>query len=120
MSYTRDQLDRYLTYIGWDAVASSTPEKPGSLEHLTRLMQLQLAAVPFECLSLHYSKSRLLSLDPGDLYTKVVEHGRGGYCMENNTFFATVLRSLGYSLIHAGGRISDATAGRPGGGYQGW
>ena len=40
--------------------------------------------------------------------------------MENNTFFSTVLRSLGYSLINAGGRVSDATTGRLGEGYEGW
>ena len=40
--------------------------------------------------------------------------------MENNTFFGTVLRSLGYQVYNAGGRVSNATAGRPGGGYVGW
>ena len=115
--YTSDQLDRYFVHIGWDP---AFPAKRGSLEYLSRLMQLQLSSVPFECLSLHYSKTHLLSLDPDDLYRKVVDRGMGGYCMENNTFFAAVLRSLGYALIHGGGRISDATTGRPGDGYQGW
>ncbi len=114
--YSSDQIARYLSHIGWDP---DVREPPGSLEYLTRLIPLHLARVPFECLSLHYSQSHLLSLDPHDLYDKIVNRGRGGYCMETNTFFAAVLRSLGYTLIHAGGRVSDARAGRPGGGYQG-
>jgi len=40
--------------------------------------------------------------------------------MENNTFFGIVLRSLGYTLFNAGGRVSDATDGRSGGGYMGF
>ncbi len=40
--------------------------------------------------------------------------------MENNCFFGTVLRSLGYEIYSAGARISNATSGISGGGYQGW
>jgi len=115
--YTSEQVARYLNRIGW---ATEFSETPGSLEHLSRLMLLHIAAVPFECLDLHYSTTHALSLNPDHLYEKIVERGRGGYCMETNTLFATVLRTFGYNLIHAGGRISDATSGRPGGGYQGW
>ncbi len=115
--YSSEQIDRYLSHIGWDP---ESPGQPGSLEYLARLMKLHLARVPFECLSLHYSKTHLLSLDPTDLYHKIVDRGMGGYCMETNTFFGTALRALGYSVMSAGGRISDATGGRPGDGYAGW
>jgi arylamine N-acetyltransferase len=114
--YSSEQLSRYFQHIG----LPSPSAKPGSLEYLTELVKLQLATVPFENLSLHYSKHRLLSLDTNDLFDKVVGRGRGGYCMENNTFFGAVLRSLGFKLINAGARVSHATAGRPGGGYMGW
>jgi arylamine N-acetyltransferase len=76
--------------------------------------------VAFGSLALHYSETHLLSLDPNNLFIKLVERNMGGYCMENNTFFGVVLRSLGYKLINAGARVSDATAGRPGPGYMGW
>ena len=84
------------------------------------MVKLQLAYVPFGSLGLHYSKTHLLSLDPDDLYQKLIVKRMGGYCMENNTFFGTMLRSLGYKLINAGGRVSEATEGRLGSGYGGW
>ena len=47
-----------------------------------------------------------------DLFVKFAEgglkYGRGGRCMENNGFFGTVLRSLGYQLRNCAGRVSRA------------
>lgn len=40
--------------------------------------------------------------------------------MENNCFFGTVLRSLGFDICSVGARVSDATNGVSGGGYGGW
>ncbi|SRR5690348_13551406 len=107
--YSSDQLDRYLNHIGYAA-------QPGdvSLLWLAQLQKRQLARVPFESVTLHYSKFRLLSLDPEDLFTKIVERGRGGYCMELNTFFGTVLRSLGFRVFSAGARVKAEH------GYGGW
>lgn len=74
-----------------------------------RKMQLwQLAAVPFGSLGLHYSVHHTVSLDTDVLFHKLVDRRMGGYCMENNTFFATVLRSLGYRLYSTGARVSCA------------
>jgi arylamine N-acetyltransferase len=116
-TYSSGQIDRYFSHVGWKA---DLQPPPGSLAHLQELMKRQLATVPFESLSLHYSATRRLSLDPEDLFHKIVDRGMGGYCMECNTFFGAVLRSLGYTLINAGARVSHATAGRPGPGYGGW
>ncbi|KAK4222041.1 arylamine N-acetyltransferase, pineal gland isozyme NAT-3 [Podospora fimiseda] len=84
------------------------------LEGLKSLQKFHLVRVPFESVSLHYSPHRTLSLDPVDLYEKIVSQGRGGYCMEVNAFFACVLRSLGYNLINVGGRVKGPD------GYKGW
>jgi arylamine N-acetyltransferase len=115
-TYTPAQLDRYYKRINLQPSSDSTP----SLDNLSRLLTHQLAAVPFENLSLHYSQSHLLSLDPEDLFVKIVEHQRGGYCMENNTFFGAVLRSLGYELINAGARVSRSFEYRNDDGFGGW
>ncbi|KAI9780034.1 MAG: N-terminal acetyltransferase [Geoglossum umbratile] len=77
--YSSEQLSRYFQHIGLPPTSS----EPGSLEYLTELTKLQLATVPFENLSLHYSKHRLLSLDTNDLFDKVVGRGRGGSHMVN-------------------------------------
>jgi arylamine N-acetyltransferase len=75
------------------------------LEVLTRH---HVCTVPFENLELHYSAHKTITLDTADLYTKFVRQRRGGRCMENNTFFGTVLRSLGYEVRNCGGRVSRA------------
>ncbi|KAM7198515.1 hypothetical protein V8F33_005021 [Rhypophila sp. PSN 637] len=116
-TYSKEQIARYLQHIKWD---DSSQLVPGTLAHLTELVKRQIATVPFENLTLHYSPTHRLSLKTEDLYNKMVGRNMGGYCMENNTFFGAALRSLGYSVVNAGARVSDATAGRPGGGFGGW
>lgn len=114
--YTDEQLDRYLQHIGFVADAGSARQRASDdpLAFLTALQRHHMARVPFESLSLHYSRCRLLSLDPEDLFRKIVEQGRGGYCMEVNTFFASVLRGFGLTLFSAGGRVRGPD------GYTGW
>ncbi len=107
--YSSEQLGRYFEHIGHKPRAGDV-----SLDCLAQLQMHHLARVPFESIALHYSKARLLSLDPEDLFIKIVERSRGGYCMEVNTFFATVLRTLGFSLISTGARVKGETE------YRGW
>ncbi|KAF2673431.1 arylamine N-acetyltransferase 1 [Microthyrium microscopicum] len=83
-----------------------SPKK--SVEYLEFLQRQHLAYIPFENLSLHYSRWRQISLHPEDLSKKIVQSpGRGGYCMELNALFATLLRSLGYKLRTCGARTHD-------------
>lgn len=66
--------------------------------------------------------SHTISLDTEALFIKIVQRRMGGYCMENNTFFATILRSLGYELYTTGARVSFAVGERNKDpqGYSGW
>lgn len=66
-----------------------------------------MATVPFENLALHYSPHHSITLDPDFLFDKIVERKRGGYCMENNCFFGTVLRTLGFTVVSIGARVSN-------------
>lgn len=112
-TYTDEQLAQYLTHIGYPHDArQQVAEDP--LGCLTTLQRRHMARVPFESLSLHYSRHRTLSLDPEDLFNKIVTNGRGGYCMEVNTFFAVVLRTLGFAFFSVGGRVKSPI------GYKGW
>ncbi|KAK3898162.1 hypothetical protein C8A05DRAFT_47438 [Staphylotrichum tortipilum] len=115
-TYTDEQLARYFARIDYhhDNVRQHAAEDP--LACLTALQAHQMAHVPFESLSLHYARHRVISLNPEELFTKVVDRRRGGYCMELNTLFAGVLRSLGFTLFSAGGRVRQ----QPDGGYKGW
>jgi arylamine N-acetyltransferase len=84
----------------------------GGLELLSTLQRHHLANVPFENLELHYSPTKVINTDPELLFQKIVTQntGRGGYCMENNLFFGTLLRTLGFSVMSTGGRVNTAVA----------
>lgn len=126
--YTRAQLSQWLCLIY--PKLSQTPSledleadiKQNPLEMLRKLQLWQLAAVPWGNLMLHYSTHHAISLDTETLFDKIVERRMGGYCMENNIFFATVLLSLGYNLYSTGARISSALDDRhkDPAGFGGW
>lgn len=110
-----EQLDLYLQRVHLERDAVSTHD----VTSLSLLLQHQLVYVPFESLSLHYSKDRKISIDLQDLYFKIVTKRRGGYCLENNAFFAAVLRTLGYQVMSVGCRITMATRGIYDGSWRG-
>jgi arylamine N-acetyltransferase len=79
------------------------------LKHLEVLQKYHLQAIPFENLSLHYAQQPGVTLNINALFKKIVlTPGRGGYCMENNCMLGTLLRSVGYTLYSAGGRVRVA------------
>ena len=90
-----------------DKHAANTPE---GLAFATLLQRYFIANVPWENLELHYSSHHTVSLDPMYLFHKIVEKGcgRGGYCVEVNSVFGTVLRSLGYDIMTTGARVNEA------------
>jgi arylamine N-acetyltransferase len=103
-TYTDGQVSRYLERINFPTVTPPSFPAP-TLDTLRRLVACHLNACPFENLSLHYSTQRTISLNPELLFDKLVNKRRGGYCMEQNEAFATLLRSLGYILYTVGGRV---------------
>jgi hypothetical protein len=80
---------------------------------LQALTRCHTCEVPFENLRLHYSANKTVTLDTADLFTNIVTRRHGGRCMENNTFLATVLRSLGFYVRNCGGRVSRAMSPYP-------
>ncbi|KAK3068564.1 hypothetical protein LTR53_013764 [Teratosphaeriaceae sp. CCFEE 6253] len=118
--YTPDQLDQY-----FDRVCLPKPKRifniahlpgPDQLAFLALLQKHQLVKVPWENLTQHYSWHRVIDVSPPHLFRKIVgQPGRGGYCMEANHFFHTVLLSLGFDVYMAGSRIHRAA-----GTYGGW
>ncbi|KAI0179653.1 cysteine proteinase [Hypoxylon sp. FL1284] len=128
--YSRDQLAQF-----FDRIALPEPKRlysvaalgeASALEHLNLLVKHTLVRVPFENLTLHYSWHRTVNVRPQHLFNKMVAgtqqqpsrksaSRRGGYCMENNSLFHTVLLSLGFCVFMAGARVRDQAAGRYGG-----
>jgi len=133
--YSDAQLQDYFWRLGLPQKYLNSPvlsdrTKATATEHglpfLQALTRYHTCNVPFENLELHYSAHKTITLNAADLYTKFVTKRRGGRCMENNTFFGTVLRSLGYEVRNCGGRVSRSMSPDPevrrnqGMTYDGW
>ena len=116
------QLSVYLDYIQLPARFRPAANPPRDYALLHALHVHQLAAIPYENLLLHYSQARTVSLDPQQLYEKVIKwgRGRGGYCMENCIFFHHILRAFGFDVYATGARIRLREGGVPWGDYVGW
>lgn len=120
VTYTQDQLSLYLDrLIIPDARREYDVAKLNNEEALSYLVYLQkqhLATIPFENLSLHYSTHHSITLHPQALFQKIIadDNGRGGYCMELNFLFGTLLHMLGFSLYSGGARVWMGT------GWTGW
>src|ERR1700761_7741871 len=113
-TYSNDQLPQYLSILfpsshpfhNLSAIKEELQKDP--IPTLTTLQTFHLGIIPWGDVALHYSTSKTLSLEAEDVFDKIVVRRLGGYCMEMNTFYATVLRSLGVKLYVTGGRISNA------------
>lgn len=91
MSSPLPDLDRYFARIGHAGPRAATHETLRAL-HLRHV-----CAVPFE--NLDVLLGRTLALDLPALERKLVQDRRGGYCYEQNTLFAAVLRALGFRVV---------------------
>ncbi|OJJ42608.1 hypothetical protein ASPZODRAFT_105044 [Penicilliopsis zonata CBS 506.65] len=134
MAYTSQQIEAYLDRIALPEASRTSPvlcgtvspNSPEGLSFLRTLQRHHLAAVPFENLSLHYSPSRQIALDASSVFDKIVGRRRGGYCMEVNLLFRTVLHTLGFDVYSVGGRVNEAiqpmatSKGWKGPKYDGW
>ncbi len=91
------QIQAYLTRTGYDGALDV------SAETLCRLHMAHTLHVPFENLDIHLGRE--ISLEPNDLFNKIVTQRRGGYCYEMNGLFALVLESLGFEVKRLMARI---------------
>lgn len=95
-------LDAYLERIGYEA------GRDVSIETLAALHTAHLAAIPFE--NLDVLLGRPIRLDIKSLQAKLVDRHRGGYCFEQNTLFAAVLRQFGFEVTTLEARVRRPVA----------
>lgn len=98
-------IERFLKRIGM----SSLPDSPHS--RLRTVHRAMTQTVPFENLAI--LKGHKIDLAPSALFSKIVEHGRGGYCFELNALLAEVYESLGYRVERLLGRVWSSGAPSP-------
>jgi N-hydroxyarylamine O-acetyltransferase len=84
-------IDAYLKRINYNGSLEVTAET------LRALQVAHLMSVPFENLSIHAGEP--IVLDEDALFTKIVDHRRGGFCYECNGLFAGLLRALGFDVV---------------------
>ena len=121
-AYAQKQLTQFLTHIQIPSKYHFDHEPIRNLAFLTSLHTQMPSTVPYENLTIHYSKTHTISLDPQHLFRKIVveNRGRGGYCMENSLFYNQILRGLGFDAYTVGVRIRHRIDGVPQGEYIGW
>lgn len=91
---------RYLQRIKFSAKAD-TDDKTLMALHRHHVMN-----IPFENMDIHCHK--LFDLEPENIYQKVVENCRGGFCYELNYLFNSLLNEIGFSSRIISSRIYDS------------
>ena len=119
-AYTSDQISEYLEFIQLPQKWHPSAGPALTLDFLITLHVHQIATIPYENLSLHYSKDKKVVIEPQVLFDKFVRRKRGGYCMETSIFYNHILRALGFQVYTAGVRIRMRKEGVPFGNYIGW
>lgn len=90
-STVKDMTKQFLSHIQIPIEVVKT----SSLSLLNAIHHRTLIHVPFENLWIH--QNRTLSLEPRDVFKKVVEQGYGGLCFETNSLLVEILKDIGYS-----------------------
>jgi N-hydroxyarylamine O-acetyltransferase len=82
-------FDKYLKRINTEGFAIDA-----DFSTLKFLQKQHLLNVPFENLDIHWKTP--ITLDIGEIFHKIVENGRGGFCYELNGLFFELLGSIGF------------------------
>lgn len=91
------RLQDYLARLGVSGPLSV------SAPTLRRLHEAHRETFLFENLAIQEGGS--VSVEPQDIARKFLDEGRGGYCFEQNTLFATMLRGCGFECATLLGRV---------------
>ncbi|MBQ3792107.1 MAG: arylamine N-acetyltransferase [Clostridia bacterium] len=102
---TEKQRDLYLKRIGY------TGDGRPCLRTLADLQKAHLVSVPYETLDL--VRGVPVSLDPEDIFEKIVVRGRGGYCFELNELYVGLLESLSFRVTRRFSRFLKGETGLP-------
>ncbi|KAF5017417.1 hypothetical protein F66182_10654 [Fusarium sp. NRRL 66182] len=119
-AYSQEQLEQFFSHIGLPEELRKDPHPSQRLLHA--LHTHSLSTLAYENLSLHYSASHSIDLDPQHLFRKMVtdKRGRGGFCMEIAILYNHILRAIGFDAYTAGVRTRARLEGVPRGDYPGW
>ena len=80
-----------------------------NLSTLRKLQKTHLLNVPFENLDIHNDVSIDLSID--NIFDKIVNQNRGGFCYELNGLYYELLIALGFDAVRVSARVYDQNNG---------
>ena len=119
-AYSDDEVSAWLQRISLPARYRQHMSRPATIpkteECLVALFRCQITTFSYENLSVHYSPTHRVDINPRSLYSKMMEaphYGRGGYCMELGIFFHHMLRGLGFHVYMTGMRNRTRSDGVP-------
>ncbi len=90
-------ISSYLQRIDFSGTADN------SLATLEQIHQLHPRAIAFE--NINSFVAERVSLEVNDVFEKLVNHGRGGYCFEQNLILAEILKALGFQVTEHAARV---------------
>lgn len=90
-------LEAYLERIHYSGSLEPTEEL------LTSLHRAQIYSIPFENIDIILGRD--INLDPADLFNKLINRRRGGYCFELNGLFLMALKAFGFEAKPLLGRV---------------
>lgn len=94
VTLTEGEVSAYLKRLGCPPV--DVPDR----QTLETLHFAHIHSIVFENLDIHLV--RPIEIEIRKIFDKIVRRGRGGFCYELNTLFASLLHSLGYDVtVHA-------------------
>lgn len=76
-TYSDQQLAQYIAYVSLPKEYHPASNPALDLNYLTALHVHQISTVPFENLTLHYSPTHKILLNPQVLFKKIVTDARG-------------------------------------------
>jgi N-hydroxyarylamine O-acetyltransferase len=97
VQFSLDEIAAYLRRI--ECCAIDVP----SAEALEQLHFQHIQSIPFENLDIHLG--RPIELDVSQIFEKIIRQGRGGFCYELNSLFASLLYSLGFEVTAHAARV---------------
>lgn len=95
----------------WERIGMEPPLARDT-DALAALQRAHLRAIPFENLDIPLGRG--ISLDPDQVFAKLVTRRRGGYCFEQNQLFLRVMQALGIEACPLLGRVWLNANGVPG------
>ncbi|XP_032774715.1 arylamine N-acetyltransferase 2 [Rattus rattus] len=96
-------IEAYFERIGYRSSRNKL-----DLEELTKILQHQIRAIPFENLNIHCGESMELNLEV--VFDQVVRKKRGGWCLQVNHLLYWALTNMGFETTMLGGYVYNTPA----------